>query len=248
MKNNKLNICFKNVYTTRSKKCILILYNISSKHFIGLELTKNKNKDLDYLNSIDFYYDIKTIKDFKYEDFVNALYIRGKLVTINTTEFNNISKQVKNYYLNLIADKTSKNTINNLIFDKWMNDKYDLNNNDTSFLDFNYIRPRAIYWVNFGYGVGSELRKLRPAILWRHTADKKICTFIPLSTKCHEDLKYYHYDLNSLDNSTAKIECMENLSYKRIVESYYKSGKPCYINNKDFAEINKKIKQYYVYQ
>lgn len=41
---------------------------------------------------------------------------------------------------------------------------------------------------------------------------------------------------------------MENLSYKRIVEVYYKEGKPCYINNKDFSEINQKIQNYYVYQ
>ena len=41
---------------------------------------------------------------------------------------------------------------------------------------------------------------------------------------------------------------MENLSYKRIVEVYYLKGKPCYINDIDFNEINQKIQNYYVYQ
>ena len=53
---------------------------------------------------------------------------------------------------------------------------------------------------------------------------------------------------SNLFNSTAKIECMENLSYKRIVEVYYLKGKPCYINDIDFNEINQKMQNYYVYQ
>lgn len=243
-----LQVHFKNVYTTKSNKNILIIYNISAKHFIGIEIVKEKEKNLNYLSSINFYYNIENIKEYKYNDFINALYIKGKTVTIKDAEFKKISKEIKDYYIKTISEKTSKNTIDNLIFDKWMNDKYDLNNNDSGYLDFKFIRPRAIYWINFGYGVGSELRKLRPAILWRHTADKKICTFIPLSTKCHDDIKYFHYDLTCLNNSTTKIECMENLSYKRIVEVYYKEGKPCYINNKDFSEINQRIQNYYVYQ
>ena len=248
MKQKGLQIHFKNVYTTKSQKNVLIIYNISAKHFIGIELIKEKNKNLNYLGSINFYYDINSIKDYKYNDFINALYIKGKPVSIKDIDFKKISKEIKEYYIDSISQKTSKNTIDNLIFDKWMNDKNDLNNNDTGYIESKNIRPRAIYWINFGYGVGSELRKLRPAILWRHTADKKICTFIPLSTKCYEDIKYFHYDLTCLANSTAKIECMENLSYKRIVEVYYKEGKPCYINDKDFKEINKKIQNYYVYQ
>lgn len=243
-----LQIHFKNVYTTKLQKNVLIIYNISAKHFIGVELIKKGEKSLNYLSSINFYYSIENIKEYKYNDFINALYIKGKPVVIRDNEFKKISKEIKNYYINSISQKTSENTIDNLIFDKWMNDKYDLNNKDYGYLDFNFIRPRAIYWINFGYGVGSELRKLRPAILWRHTADKKICTFIPLSTKCNKDIKYFHYDLTSLSHSTAKIECMENLSYKRIVEVFNKNGKPCYINNKDFNEINKKIQSYYVYQ
>ncbi len=35
-----LQIHFKNVYTTKSNKNILIIYNISAKHFIGIEIVK----------------------------------------------------------------------------------------------------------------------------------------------------------------------------------------------------------------
>ena len=213
----KLEIHFKNVYTTKSHKNILIIYNISAKHFIGIELIKEKEKNLNHLKSINFYYNIENIKEYKYNEFTNALYIKGKPVKIKDNEFKIISTEIKKYYINSIYQKTSKNTIDNLIFDKWMNDKYDLNNNDCGYLDFNLIRLRPIYWINFGYGVGSELRKLRPAILWRHTADKKICTFIPLSTKCHDDIKYFHYDLTCLIQQL-KLNVWKTLVIKELLK------------------------------
>lgn len=249
MNNKNLQINFKKIYITKGNKNVLILYNISSKHFIGVELIKENNSNNSiYISSIDFYFKVENVKEYKYNDFINALYIKGKNLTISNNDFKIISKKIKEYYIQSILEKTSENTIDNLIFDKWMNDKYDLNVEKEVKIDFKNIRPRAIYWINFGFGVGSELRKIRPAILWRYTADKNICTFIPLSTKCYKDEKYFHYDLLSLGNSTAKIECMQNLSYKRIVEVYYKEGTPCYINNNDFYEINNKIQKYYVYQ
>ena len=83
----KLEIHFKNVYTTKSHKNILIIYNISAKHFIGIELIKEKEKNLNYLKSINFYYNIENIKEYKYNEFTNALYIKGKPVKIKDNEF-----------------------------------------------------------------------------------------------------------------------------------------------------------------
>ena len=56
-----LQVHFKNVYTTKSNKNILIIYNISAKHFIGIEIVKEKEKNLNYLSSINFYYNIENI-------------------------------------------------------------------------------------------------------------------------------------------------------------------------------------------
>lgn len=242
-----MEIHYKNIYTLKNNEPILVIYNISARHYIGLPLSKSKEKDCFHIPSIDFYYNSSKIKEYKYLQFANCLYIKGKPLLIKDSEFKTITDNVKKYYLDNILIKTSENTIDNFIFDKWIFDKLYLNNTENGFLSFDIIRPKAVYWINFGYGVGSELRKLRPAILWRHTADKKICTFIPLSSKCCGDNSYYHCDLTCLNESTAKLECMQNLSYKRIVESYRINGKPLYINNKDFKLINEKLNRYYVY-
>lgn len=105
----KLEIHFKNVYTPKSHKNILIIYNISAKHFIGIELIKEKEKNLNYLKSINFYYNIENIKEYKYNEFTNALYIKGKPVKIKDNEFKIISTEIKKYYINSIYQKTSKN-------------------------------------------------------------------------------------------------------------------------------------------
>ena len=43
------------------------------------------------------------------------------------------------------------------------------NNDDTTSL-----KVGVIYWVDLGYNIGSELRKLRLAILWRSASNKKM--------------------------------------------------------------------------
>lgn len=103
-------------------------------------------------------------------------------------------------------------------------------------------------WVEFGQNIGSELRKLRPAILWRSSSDKKMWTVIPLSSKCHNDKYYFHYDLESLPYSTAKIESIANFSSKRIREPYFYNKKIARISNRDYNNILLAIKQYYTFQ
>lgn len=242
-----LSIIFKNVYTTKSNQQVLILFNLSKRHFIGIPLSKENGINSKHISSINFFYNPELITDYRYNDFLNVLYVKGKPVRISDVNFKEITREIKEQYLKSLIEKTKKNTLDNLIFDKWINDQFDLNELDEIPFDKKYIREQAIYWVNFGIGIGSELRKLRPAILWRMTSDKNVCTFIPISSKCYGDEKYFHYDLTTLDKSTAKIECMENLSSKRIVESYNLKGKPVYINKQDFDEINNKITDYYVY-
>lgn len=106
----------------------------------------------------------------------------------------------------------------------------------------------AIYWVDFGIGVGSELRKIRPAILWRPISDKKLWTMIPLTTKRRSDKYYFHFNLECLAEGTAKIENMTNLSLKRILTPYFAKGKLAIITNKDYNEIKKAISKYYLFK
>ena len=94
-----LQIHFKNVYTTKSHTNVLIIYNISAKHFIGIELIKEKEKNSKYLSSIDFYYNIENTSEYKYNDFINALYIKGKPCYINDKDFGELNKKIQNYYV-----------------------------------------------------------------------------------------------------------------------------------------------------
>ena len=58
--------------------------------------------------------------------------------------------------------------------------KLELINKDS---DITNLKVGAICWVDLGYNVGIELRKLRPAILWRSSSNKKMWTAIPINFK-----------------------------------------------------------------
>ncbi len=118
---------------------------------------------------------------------------------------------------------------------------------DTQKINTTNLKNGCICWVNFGYNVGSEIRKLRPAILWRSSSDKKMWTIIPLSSKCFNDQYYFHCDISSLPCSTAKIESIANFSYKRIKEPFFYNKKIAHISIRDYENILYALKKYYTF-
>ena len=122
-----------------------------------------------------------------------------------------------------ILNKNIKSDIDGINYIKWCRDKYFIKQKD---VEEDKLIQNAIYWVDFGIGVGSELRKIRPAILWRPISDKKLWTMIPLTTKRRFDIYDFHYDRECLAEGTAKIENMMNLSSKRILAPYFAKDKP----------------------
>ena len=173
-----LSVIYKQIYETDEngvKEWVLIIYDISANHYVGIPVYKTEEKGTIYCRSID---------------------------------------------------------------------KYVINDNE---LDVNNLKQNAIYWVNFGVGVGSELRKLRPAILWKHTGDKNLWTMIPLTTKKRKDKYYFHCDLECLAEGTAKIENMMNLSPKRILAPYFSKDKLAIITNNDYSKIKNAISKYYLF-
>lgn len=107
---------------------------------------------------------------------------------------------------------------------------------------------RDKYNFNMGVNIGSELRKLRPVILWISTGDKKTWTMIPLTTKKRNDNYYFHYNLECLTEVSAKMENIMNYSYKRILAPYFSKGKLAIITKRDYEEISKIIKRYYLFK
>lgn len=113
------------------------------------------------------------------------------------------------------------------------------NNDDTTSL-----KVGAIYWVDLGYNIGSELRKLRPAILWRSASNKKMWTAIPLTSKHKDDNYYFHYDLIDEKSGPARLENLINISSNIIREPYYINNKIATITKKDNDDILKIINKY----
>lgn len=99
------------------------------------------------------------------------------------------------------------------------------------------MKVGAICWVDLGYNIGNELRKLRPAILWRSSSNKRMWTIIPLTSKHKDDTYYFHYDLESENLGTARVENLINISSNRIKEPYFVKNKIATITKKN----NKKI-------
>jgi mRNA-degrading endonuclease toxin of MazEF toxin-antitoxin module len=163
---------------------------------------------------------------------------------LSQKDYNKILKESKNALIDFL-NVNVKNDIDGVSYIKWCRDKFIINKKD---VENDKLIQNAIYWVDFGIGIGSELRKLRPAILWRPTSDKNLWTMIPLTTKRRSDKYYFHIDLECLTEGTAKIENMMNLSSKRILSPYFAKDKLAIISNNDYKEIKKAISKYYLFK
>ena len=171
------------------------------------------------------------------------VYVKGKFLKIVHKDFNLILEKLKESLLDKLGNEIDYKNIEDIKYLKWCYDKLILENKDINVF---CLKPRCVCWVDFGQNIGSELRKLRPAILWRSSSDKKMWTVIPLSTKCYNDKYYFHCDI-SLPYSTAKLESLANFSYKRIREPFFYNKKIAYLSDEDYKNILKSLRKYYTF-
>lgn len=242
-----LTINWKQVYEVslnETKQWILILYDISQNHYVGIPVY-NENKDNSvYLKSINKYVILSEIYDYNRTSIKRCIYINGKPLKITNKEFYEILLKAKDSFLNYVKYNTNNNT-DGISYSKWCKDKLELINKDSEITN---LKVGAICWVDLGYNVGNELRKLRPAILWRSSSNKKMWTAIPLTSKHKYDDYYFHYDLKDEKLGTARIENLINISANRIREPYFIKNKIATITKKDNDEILKIIKKYYAFE
>lgn len=242
-----LVINFKQVYETNEfgdKEWVLILYDISFNHYVGVPVYAVDGDDLVYLESIKRYVNVSKIRDYSRAKMIRCIYEKRKPIRLSNADYNKLMLLCKNH-LSFYLERELKNDVAGVTYLKWCRDKLVLN---TESVDSSKLKQNAIYWINMGYNVGSELRKLRPAILWRASGDKKTWTMIPLTTKKRNDNYYFHYDLECLNEGTAKIESMMNYSYKRVVAPYFARDKLAIITKKDYEEIVRIIEKYYLFK
>ena len=246
-KMNVLTINFKQIYETNEKvekEWVLIIYDISANHYVGMPVYSKEKSGCIYCNSIKKYVDVNKVADYNRSKMNRCIYKKGEPVKLSSSDFNKVLQESKNSLLQFL-NKNIKNDIDGISYIKWCRDKFVINQKD---VEADKLIQKAIYWVDFGVGVGSELRKLRPAILWRPTSDKNLWTMIPLTTKRRSDKYYFHYDLKCLAEGTAKIENMMNLSSKRILSPYFAKDKLAIITKNDYNEIKKAISKYYLFK
>lgn len=172
------------------------------------------------------------------------VYVKGKFLKVAYSDFYKILKLLKKSLMEKLNKEIDFKNIEKIKYLKWCYDKLLL---DTTNYDTSILKPSSIYWVDFGQNVGSELRKLRPAILWRSSSDKKMWTVIPLSSKCYNDKYYFHCDITDLPCSTAKLESLANYSYKRIREPFFYNKKIAHISHNDYNNILLSLKKYYTF-
>lgn len=242
-----LLINFKQIYETSEfgeKEWVLILYDISFNHYVGVPVCAKGDMGDIYLKSINRYAVIDKVRDYSRSLMVRCIYEKGKPLRLSNSDYNSLMAEIRNLLTNYLLVNI-RGDVEGISYLKWCRDKYIIN---AGVLEVDKLKQNAIYWINMGYNVGSELRKLRPAILWRPSGDKKTWTMIPLTTKKRNDEYYFHYDLECLREGTAKIESMMNYSYKRIISPYFSKNKLAIITKKDYEEIAKIIEKYYLFK
>ena len=243
-----MRIIQKNIYEVKENGLlfkILILFDISGYHYVGLKICDKETQSTLLLNSINKYVDLYGIREYSFSMIKKPIYVKGKPLQISNDDLLLLYDKSKESIIQYLDKKVAAD-VDGVTYLKWCKDKFILNNNYKG--SFFSLRHGAIYWVNMGYGVGSEIRKIRPAIVWRVSKDKSMCTLIPLTSKRLNDKYYFHYDLTSLVDSTARIENMMNFSTKRILSPYYVNNTLKFISNDDKKNIVSKIERYYLFK
>ena len=167
-----LTINWKQVYEVSINEDIqwvLILYDISQNHYVGISIYNDNRKSSIYLKSINKYAALNEINDYNRTNIKRCIYIKGKPLKITNKEFDEILLKSKDSFLKYVKDNTS-NDPDGISYSKWCKDKIELINKDNTLTN---LKVGAICWVDLGYNIGNELRKLRPAILWRSSSNKK---------------------------------------------------------------------------
>ena len=245
---NKLTIKAKEIWKVNINekvKWILVLYNISFNHFVGVPIYDFEKDDRVYIPSINKFASPNEINEYTPNVVEKRMILKGEIAQINNYELRKVISFTKQSLLEFIR-KNTKNDFEGLSYVKWCKDKLNLIHLDNQDLKKEHYHNYDICWIDFGYNIGNELRKLRPAILWRYSSSKEMWTVLPLTSKRDNDKYFYHYDLENKKIGTVKIENMANISVKRIKMPYYIQNKVAKISNNDYKEIIKILKRYYL--
>ena len=95
-----LSINYKNVYETEEKdvkEWVLILYDISANHYVGVPVFSDSKEGAIFLKSINKYVDPSGISDYNRSKMKKCIYIKGKPIKISNNDFNLVLSACRNY-------------------------------------------------------------------------------------------------------------------------------------------------------
>lgn len=195
------------------------------------------------------------------------VYLKGKIVTVDYQSYLEVSEIV----LHKLLKKTNATyqSLSHARFSDMQNKNYILTEDYYKFLTwFDYktklqyqfslnntpdLVLNSIVWVELGNNIGSELQKMRPAILFRkifsnNDPNASSAIIIPITSKASA-AKYvksnYPININGKINY-AKINDMQRVSIKRIKYPFKDSeNNIVVVCDKDISEIKKMIISYY---
>lgn len=240
-------ICEKEIWKVNQNdkiKWILVLYKISFNHFVGVPVYDFDGYGRVYIPSINKFASPSEVNDYSNSIVEKRMILNKEMVKVKDKELQSVISITKEYLLDFI-NRHTKNDNNGLSYVKWCKDKLELIIKEKEEINKYSYHNFDICWIDFGYNIGNELRKLRPAILWRYSNDKEMWTVIPITSKRESDKYFYHYDLEYKKLGTVKIENLANVSVRRIKMPYYIDKKKAKISDNDKKEILRKIKNYY---
>ena len=125
-----LTINWKQVYEVDingSKKWILILYNISKNHYVGLPVYSEEIENSIFIKSINKYAVLSEISDYNRASIKRCIYLKGKILKITKKEMDKIFLKSKDYFLDYVKNNTN-NDSDGIAYNKWCKEKIELIN------------------------------------------------------------------------------------------------------------------------
>lgn len=209
----------------------------------------------------------KNMKEIQRSKIKSPLMIKGKIAKVSYSEYiylSNIiiavlSKKIENTYANLNAKRIFNHTKENYALTEdyykyltWFEHKTNLEF-DRNIKRNPGIIKYAIYYIEIGENIGSELHKLRPALIFKKcvSSNPNDSSYIvlPVTSKASAS-KYWHntpITINGKQNYI-KINDIRRVSLKRIVGPLYKAGTSELIRltNDEINLVNENFKKYFI--
>lgn len=97
-----LSINYKQIYETNEKidkEWVLIIYDISANHYVGMPVYSEEKEKCVYCDSIKKYVDVNKIADYNRSKMNRCIYKQGEPVKLSKKDYNKLLKEGKNSLL-----------------------------------------------------------------------------------------------------------------------------------------------------